>query len=344
MSFDCDLKMSAKGDLGVIIKKLIDIRNKPPGTSAELERDEIMWLLQEVKTVFLSQPVLIELRTPLTVCGDIHGQYHDLLRLFEICNYPPETNYLFLGDYVDRGRQSIETVCLLFAFKVRYPENFFLLRGNHECFYINRDFGFYNECCQFYDVDLWRSFNSVFCCLPIAAIIENKIFCVHGGLSKSLQSMDDIKAIERPIEIPEEGLLCDLLWSDPDPDTEEWDANERGASYVFGEKPLREFLDKFGFDLVCRAHQAVMTGYDFPFSGNQGILTLFSAPNYCGEFDNNGAMLQINENLVCSFTVIKPVNWDEEYFVGPRPGTPPRGGTKPTSSSSKLFGHWITGE
>lgn len=139
------------------------------------------------REIFLQQPILLELEAPLKICGDIHGQYTDLLRLFEYGGFPPEANYLFLGDYVDRGKQSLETICLLLAYKIKYPENFFLLRGNHECASINRIYGFYDECKRRYNVKLWKTFTDCFNCLPIAAIIDEKIFCCHGGLSPDLQ-------------------------------------------------------------------------------------------------------------------------------------------------------------
>lgn len=155
--------------------------------------------------------------------GDIHGQYTDLLRLFEYGGFPPEANYLFLGDYVDRGKQSLETICLLLAYKIKYPENFFLLRGNHECASINRIYGFYDECESLnwgnrtrnnlllilgkrrYNIKLWKTFTDCFNCLPIAAIIDEKIFCCHGGLSPDLQGMEQIRRIMRPTDVPDTG-------------------------------------------------------------------------------------------------------------------------------------------
>ena len=167
--------------------------------------------------------------------GDIHGQYYDLLRLFEYGGFPPEANYLFLGDYVDRGKQSLETICLLLAYKIKYPENFFILRGNHECASINRIYGFYDECTLFslvlfvlspypslhfhfqhhffffrlgkrrYNIKLWKTFTDCFNCLPIAAIIDEKIFTMHGGLSPDLQSMEQIRRVMRPTDVPDTG-------------------------------------------------------------------------------------------------------------------------------------------
>jgi serine/threonine-protein phosphatase PP1 catalytic subunit len=194
---------------------------------------------------------------------------------------------------------------------------------------MNRTFGFYSECLRYYNFQIWRMFCDVFNCLPIAAIIDDKIFCVHGGISPSLTSLDQIRSVKRPLEVPEEGLLCDLLWSDPDPETDSWSPNSRGTSYVFGAEQVDEFLKRFDLDLICRAHQAVMNGFEFPFGGNQSLVTVFSAPNYCYEYQNKGAILQVDENLFCQFSVLEPVDWNVEgsHEHTERPGTPPRCGS-----------------
>ena len=221
------------------------------------------YLCTKSREIFISQPNLLELEAPLKICGkyttflgprvtntivwqiltfiklvvgDVHGQYYDLLRIFEYGGFPPESNYLFLGDYIDRGKQSIETVALLLCYKIKYPENFFLLRGNHECAQINRIYGFYDECKRRYSIRLWRVFSDVFNCLPVAALIDEKIFCMHGGLSPELKNLDQIKNIMRPTDVPDTGLLCDLLWSDPERGVENYGDNDRGVSFTFGEK------------------------------------------------------------------------------------------------------------
>ena len=269
-----------------------------------MSENEIRSLCCKSREIFLSQPILLELEAPLKICGDIHGQYNDLLRLFEYGGFPPEANYLFLGDYVDRGKQSLETICLLLAYKVKYPENFFLLRGNHECASINRIYGFYDECKRRFSIKLWKTFTDCFNCLPIAALIDEKIFCCHGGLSPDLQNMEQIRRIMRPTDVPDTGLLCDLLWSDPDKDVQGWGENDRGVSFTFGPDVVAKFLNRHDLDLICRAHQVVEDGYEF-FAKRQ-LVTLFSAPNYCGEFDNAGGMMSVDETLMCSFQVGVP--------------------------------------
>ncbi|KAF7545779.1 hypothetical protein G7046_g9479 [Stylonectria norvegica] len=298
-------------DLDSIIDRLLEVRGSRPGKQVQLLEAEIRYLCTKAREIFISQPILLELEAPIKICGDIHGQYYDLLRLFEYGGFPPEANYLFLGDYVDRGKQSLETICLLLAYKIKYPENFFILRGNHECASINRIYGFYDECKRRYNIKLWKTFTDCFNCLPIAAIIDEKIFTMHGGLSPDLNSMEQIRRVMRPTDIPDCGLLCDLLWSDPDKDITGWSENDRGVSFTFGPDVVSRFLQKHDMDLICRAHQVVEDGYEF-FSKRQ-LVTLFSAPNYCGEFDNAGAMMSVDESLLCSFQILKPAEKKQKY-------------------------------
>lgn len=308
-----------------IIERLLDVKSGRPGKLVPLTEAEIRQLCLTAKEIFMSQPNLLELEAPIKICGDIHGQYSDLLRLFEYGGFPPEANYLFLGDYVDRGKQSLETICLLLAYKIKYPENFFLLRGNHECASINRIYGFYDECKRRFNVRLWKTFTDCFNCLPVSALIDEKILCMHGGLSPELKNLDQIKRITRPTDVPDSGLLCDLLWSDPDGGTHGWGDNDRGVSYTFGSDAVTEFLQRHDLDLVCRAHQVVEDGYEF-FARRQ-LVTIFSAPNYCGEFDNAGAMMSVDETLMCSFQILKPAERKTRFAfsMGGRPATPPRG-------------------
>ncbi|OWZ23696.1 Serine/threonine-protein phosphatase [Phytophthora megakarya] len=286
-----------------VIRKLLSVQDKPTQTEVtDITTDEVLLLCRKIRTIFLEQAPLVEVPAPINVCGDTHGQYSDLLRLFEMGGFPDERRYLFLGDYVDRAMQSIETICLLFAYKIKYPEQLYLLRGNHECASINRIYGFYDECKRRYSVKVWRTFGDCFNCMPISGVIAGKIFCTHGGLSPDLYTLDQIKNIRRPTDVPDEGLLCDLLWSDPDPDSQGWTESDRGVSYIFGSDVVDQFLKTHDLDLVCRAHQVVSDGYEF-FAGRK-LVTIFSAPNYCNEFDNAGAMLVVDESLRCTFKVL----------------------------------------
>eukprot|EP00833_Pecoramyces_ruminatium_P006016 jgi/Orpsp1_1/1180048/evm.model.c7180000071964.1 len=303
-----------KYNLDDILQKIFDMRKnlkhgKSSSRSVGLKNGEIIKLCVHAREIFLNQPVLIELnpKPSLVIAGDVHGQYSDLLRIFDRMGHPPKSNYLFMGDYVDRGKKSLETILLLLAYKVKYPENFFLLRGNHECASINRVYGFYDECKRRANLKVWKTFTDLFNCLPVAAVVAGKIFCVHGGLSPSLHTMDDILKIKRPTDVPEFDLLNDLLWSDPSETAQDC---ERGVSYCFGKSVVQEFLTRNDFDLVCRAHMVVEDGYEF--FGNRILVTVFSAPNYCGEFDNNGAVMLVNEDLLCSFEIIQALDANGE--------------------------------
>ena len=297
--------MSQQIDIDHIIESLWNSRGKSPKTKV-ITKDEVLFLCQESQKIFSRQPMLLELIPPLTVCGDIHGQFNDLLRTFEAGGSPDITNYLFLGDYVDRGTQSTNTICLLFAYKVKYPNNFFLLRGNHESPLVNKDYGFFDECKALYDIQVWRSINDVFAWMPVAATIDSRILCVHAGISPALHSLANIKAISRPTEIPEAGLLCDLTWSDPDPNVQVWGPNDRGTSVTFGLQPVRQVIKSLNLDLIVRAHQVVDTGYALPFAPDRSMVTIFGAPNYVGEFGNRAALLHVNEKMVCTFSILEP--------------------------------------
>ena len=292
-------------DVDKIIETLLSVRGNKPGKQVDLKDEEIRFLIDKSQAIIREQKMLVELEAPLHVCGDIHGQYYDLLRIFEHCGYPGEYNYLFLGDYVDRGKQSLETICLLLCYKIKYPDKVTLLRGNHESSVTNRIYGFYDECKRRYNVKLWKSFTELFNFLPVAALIDDKILCMHGGLSPDLKSINNITEIQRPTDIPDTGLLCDLLWSDPDKEATEYDENDRGVSVIFGEKVVTDFNKKNDLDLIIRAHQVVDDGYEF--FANRQLITIFSAPNYCGEFDNSAGIMIIDDSLTCSLKVLRPV-------------------------------------
>ncbi|KAG2316133.1 hypothetical protein Bca52824_019255 [Brassica carinata] len=271
-----------------IIRRLLEGKG---GKQVQLSEIEIRQLCVNARQIFLSQPNLLDLHAPIRICGDIHGQYQDLLRLFEYGGYPPSAHYLFLGDYVDRGKQSLETICLLLAYKIRYPSKIFVLRGNHEDAKINRIYGFYDECKRRFNVRLWKIFTDCFNCLPVAALIDDKILCMHGGLSPELENLEQIRRLR--------GLLRFRTMK-----REGWSDSDRGISCTFGADVVAEFLDKNDLDLICRGHQVVEDGYEF--FAKRRLVTIFSAPNYGGEFDNAGALLSVDQSLVCSFEILKP--------------------------------------
>lgn len=256
---------------------------------------EIRKLCDLARPILAASPNVTPVKLPVTVCGDIHGQFHDLLELFRIGGPLPTTNYLFLGDYVDRGYYSVETVSLLLAAKIRYPDRITILRGNHESRQITQVYGFYDECLRKYgSADVWRLFTDLFDYLPLTALIDNKVFCLHGGLSPGIDTLDDIRQLDRVQEVPHEGPMCDLLWSDPD-DRCGWGISPRGAGYTFGLDISEAFNHTNGLALVARAHQLVMDG--FQWSQDNNVITIFSAPNYCYRCGNEAAIMELNDRV-----------------------------------------------
>lgn len=201
-----------------IFKNISQASSKPRNSPIHFDFRDLRWLCQKSILLFQKDPMLLRLESPITVCGDLHGQFYDLLKFIELGGHPPDTKYLFLGDYVDRGRNSIETFTYLLALKVSFPNSVFLIRGNHETKEISRLYGFYDECVQHYTSELWQIFSDVFEYLPLAAIVDNAIFCVHGGLSPDLEILDQIASLSRPFVLNETNqVISDLVWSDPSP-------------------------------------------------------------------------------------------------------------------------------
>ena len=287
-------------------EKLIESRKGQICSNVKLSEREINSVIEKVLPIIQNEPVMLELEPPIYICGDIHGQFYDLLRVFDILKYPPESKFLFLGDYVDRGKKSLECILLLLCLKIKYPSKIYLLRGNHESESVNRTYGFFDECKRKISIKIYKQFCTLFNFLPITALVGGKILCMHGGLSYDLKDINQLKCIKRPTEIPESGLLCDLVWSDPDENLflDFCTNNERGISICFSKSAVDDFIKNNDVDLICRAHQVVEEG--FQFFADMKLITIFTAPNYMGEFDNKGGILKVNEDMICSLSILKP--------------------------------------
>ncbi|XP_049849052.1 serine/threonine-protein phosphatase 4 catalytic subunit-like isoform X2 [Schistocerca gregaria] len=262
---------------------------------------EVKNLCAKAREILIEESNVQRVDVPVTVCGDIHGQFFDLCELFAIGGNCPETNYLFLGDFVDRGFYSVESFLLLLALKVRYPDRITLIRGNHESRQITQIYGFYDECMRkFGSPNVWRYCTETFDYLSLSATIEGRIFCVHGGLSPAINTLDQILAIDRKQEVPHEGPMCDLLWSDPD-EADGWNLSNRGAGYLFGGDVVQKWNHTNNIELITRAHQLVMEGYKYMFE--EALVTVWSAPNYCYRCGNIAAILELGEGLSRSFKI-----------------------------------------
>lgn len=264
---------------------------------------DLKQLCDYVKELLIEESNVQPISSPVTVSGDIHGQFHDLLNLFKTGGDVPSTKYVFMGDFVDRGYNSLETFTLLLCLKAKYPAHITLLRGNHESRQITQVYGFYDECQRKYGTaNAWKCCCEVFDYLTIAALIDGVVLCVHGGLSPEIRTLDQIRTIDRRQEIPPEGAFCDLMWSDPE-EVETWAVSPRGAGWLFGSRVTNEFNRINKLDLICRAHQLVQDGYKFAF--NDQIVTIWSAPNYCYRCGNVAAILQFDENLKREFLIFR---------------------------------------
>lgn len=260
-----------------------------------LSEKDIMELCDQVRMILMEESNIQPVSSPVTVCGDIHGQFWDLLELFRVGGDAPETSYIFMGDFVDRGYFSLETFSLLMALKARWPDRITLLRGNHESRQITQVYGFYDECMQKYgSANVWKSCCQVFDYLNIAAIIDGRVLCVHGGLSPEIRSLDQVRTITRVQEVPHEGPFCDLMWSDPE-DIDTWSVSPRGAGWLFGNLVTQEFNHLNGLELIARAHQLVQEGFKMMHDDN--IVTVWSAPNYCYRCGNVASVFQVGDLL-----------------------------------------------
>ncbi len=350
-----------------VADEFIDYLLRPSEWSARVDgngkfpfdKEKVVRLAAKCIEVLSGQPMVLRLKVPIKVFGDIHGQYQDLMRFFHLWGAPAENkansdiecfDYLFLGDYVDRGSHSLETICLLMALKVKYPLQVHLLRGNHEDRWINNAFGFGDECAGRLGEDMgdpdsvFSKINEVFDWLPLAATIEDRVLCLHGGIGSQLNAVEQIETLARPLEIVHEvatlehQLVIDILWSDPtDTDNDLGiqantirDPNGTGNIVKFGPDKVHEFLQNNKLSLILRAHECVMDGFE-RFAGGE-LITVFSATDYCGRHKNAGAMLLFKRNNEIVPNLIYPLadadsdqNWNtEDEPMKCRPPTPPR--------------------
>ncbi|PGH17435.1 serine/threonine-protein phosphatase [Polytolypa hystricis UAMH7299] len=359
-----------------------------------LSEHHMKQLCEIVKEYMMEESNIQPVSTPVTICGDIHGQFYDVLELFRVAGgmpgdthreeplsnpaaitsddiEPPSSitdpklrkklgqdptmlgeasnnaedgdddrvesgtpvteagsaqssggvphgNFIFLGDYVDRGYFSLETLTLLLCLKAKYPDKITLLRGNHESRQITQVYGFYEECMQKYgNASVWKACCQVFDFMTLGAIVDGKVLCVHGGLSPEIRTLDQVRVVARAQEIPHEGAFCDLVWSDPD-DVETWAVSPRGAGWIFGSKVADEFCHVNGLNLIARAHQLVNEGYKYHFP-SQNVVTVWSAPNYCYRCQNMASVCEIGEDLKPTFKLFSAVPDDKRHVPSVRP-------------------------
>ena len=279
-----------------LIDYMKDLEWKKPYKEKYLDKLNLLKMISKAKSIFDKyDDSIININIPnnknFTVVGDVHGQFYDLLNIFKINGYPSEDNpYLFNGDFVDRGVFSIETITTLMAFKILYPDHFFMNRGNHEDEEMNMRYGFESETIDKYDLEVFECFSEFYKFLPLGHVLNKKVLVLHGGLfSKEGVTLNELKKIDRFIEVPMTGLMCELLWSDPR-DESGCRPSDRGAGVYFGPDVTEKFLNDNNLELLIRSHETKMEGYEIQHGGK--LITLFSAPNYCDSMGNKGAIIK----------------------------------------------------
>ena len=271
-----------------------------------VNKADCLQLIQMASTLFRREPNLIELQDPVTIVGDIHGQYYDMLKLLDLGGNPERTKYVFLGDYVDRVAFSLEVLLVLYALKVNFPNTLFLLRGNHECRQLTTFFSFRKECLYKHDLELYDRCMESFDCMPLACVVDGKFLTVHGGLGPEMVTLADINAISRFQEPPKQGSFCDILWADPyetDSRSAGFRTNDvRGCSYFFTKEAVVPFLKRNDLLSVIRAHEAQLDGFKmYNWNGDEdfpAVITVFSAPNYCDVYNNKGAIIKFENSTL----------------------------------------------
>jgi diadenosine tetraphosphatase ApaH/serine/threonine PP2A family protein phosphatase len=304
-------------------------------TDFPIKPEFILQLIEECLTIVKEQPIVCKAKVPVKIFGDIHGQYNDLMKFFDLWRGPTDIpsggdiesfDYVFLGDYVDHGCYGLEVVCLLMALKIKYPLQIHLLRGNHEDKFINNISGFSEECAERLREDIsdpssvFQTINRFFTWLPLAAVINDKVICMHGGVGSSLNSIEDIRKLKRPLEVVhevstlEQQMLIDILWSDPTGSDEELGISQNfirdpkglGSIYNFGPDRVEQFLKQSNLQLMIRGHECVMDGIERFAKGK--LITVFSATDYCNKHKNAGAVLFIQKDLKVVPKLIYPID------------------------------------
>jgi protein phosphatase len=254
--------------------------------------DTALFVLDRICDVLASEPPVLALSGAFCLVGDLHGSIESLLRVFSQLGWPPRTRFIFLGDYVDRGDHSTEVLLTLYSLKLLFPADVFLLRGNHECRSLTACYGFRDEVQKVFSEAVYEKAIESFDFLPMAAIVNDVIFCVHGGISPQLKGRDDIFAIIKPTDDPVTGIEGDILWSDFEDFVEQFEENcARGCGFIVGPDSTRSFLNSCGFTTIVRSHQSV-DGADWPFGPEGGCLTVFTAIDYMGKV-NDGAVATV---------------------------------------------------
>ena len=276
--------------------------------------DQIKCLCETLKRIFQSEPSVLSLKPNIVVVGDLHGHFLDLLRILIQFDMPPKTRYLFLGDIVDRGEFSLETLLFILLMKAAFPKSVSIIRGNHEFREVYEAGGFLGEILEVYhEPSVANYIEQAFQYMPVAAIINDTVLCVHGGIGPDIQSLQQIKDIQKPIKNFDGSIVDTICWSDPSDTIQTSEPSPRGTGYLFGQQLFEEFMKKNDLEYLIRAHEQIETGIQYHFNGK--LLTVFSASSYCGSHNNQAGVLRITDGMKLVPTMFEPLNYLRRYSV-----------------------------
>lgn len=300
--------MNKKNVSSGIILKVLTSRMKPNQPALYPDASNVYYLIESVEKILKNEDSVLYLKGTFNVVGDIHGNVDDLIRIFQKQGYPPAQKYIFLGDYVDRGEFSVEVLLLLYSLKYLFPEHIYLIRGNHESESVTSFYGFKIECSRKYSQKLYFRFNESFLYLPIAAVVNQKYFCVHGGISPQTSNLTDLAKIKRPIENDSSPIITGLVWSDPQKKARGFQKSDRGIGFLFNDQKLNQFLKRNNLELMIRSHEAIKTGMERTLNK---CVTIFSNSDYC-EMNNDACICLISENKKEQYIKFSPLTKKEK--------------------------------
>lgn len=300
-------KLTMKGAAETLLEQLLFMKGQRPGTKANLRDIFLKKLVKSTTQLFLQDQIIMEMEPPMIIVGGLFAHFYDLLTIFETYGYPPVQKYLFLGDYVGKGKENIETITLLLCLKVQHPSHIFFIRGYHELSFVNENDGFKAEVLKRYDQELYDDFIKLFRYFPLAAIIGSRILCINSGISNEIMSIDQVSITVRPCQITKLSHVYHFLSATPDSSIDRWSDPAEHGDLRFGLSAVKEFLEMNKLQMIIRSHDIVEEGYEFPFDGDESILTLSSIPSYKNKEEKNGCILEMDITLKILFKAVRPL-------------------------------------
>lgn len=321
-------KITTKEVAETILEQILFLKCQRPGTNAKMRDLFVTKLVDDSQKYFFEDATILHLEPPVVVVGGLFGYFYDLLTMFETFGHPPAHVYVFLGDVIGKGPQSLETILMLLCYKVLYPNNIYIIRGYNEIEIVNARLRFKTQVTNRYSVELWNKFNKLFGYFPLGAVLADQILLISSGISNEYPSLDELAQLDKPIDIGKSGPLFDLLSSIPDHMLNDWCDIHRSKILSFGINPVKEFCQTNNLKMIIRSHTIVDDGFEFPLGGDEAFLTISTIPSYDGRIEKTGMILEIDNTLKIEFRTIRPIAYhNRDYYDTPaskknKPKTP----------------------